>query len=97
LSLAYIRKDAQTNAILNEVGPSVSGPIRLAADFDFTRDAVQFSALLDGAWTPIGAAHQLVYRLDHFMGCRIGLFVYAAQEPGGTAHFADFTYRVKEE
>ncbi len=96
-SLDYTRKDAQTNAILNESGPSVSGPVRLAADFDFTRDAVQFSALLDGAWMPVGASHQLVYRLDHFMGCRIGLFMYATKEAGGSALFTGFTYTVEEE
>ena len=71
--------------------------IRLRADFDFTADTVQFSALLDGAWQTVGQPHQLVYRLDHFMGCRVGLFMYPTKETGGSARFTGFRYQVEEE
>lgn len=97
LTLACIRKDAQSGTVITDAGQPVSGSVRLAADFDFNCDTVQFGALLENAWLPVGAPHQLVYRLDHFMGCRIGLFVHATQEPGGAARFTDFTYLVKEE
>ena len=68
--------------------------LRLRADFDFDCDRVQLSYLDDNAWQPVGEPHQLHYRLDHFMGCRIGLFVYATKEAGGSARFTDFTYQV---
>lgn len=71
--------------------------VRLRADFDFTGDTVQMSWLDGGEWSPIGTTHQLHYRLDHFMGCRTGLFVHATQTPGGTACFRDFTMTVREE
>lgn len=71
--------------------------VRLRADFDFTGDTVQMSWLDGGEWSPIGTAHQLHYRLDHFMGCRVGLFMYSTKEPGGSARFTGFTYKVEEE
>ena len=77
--------------------PFEGGSVRLRADFDFTCDQVHFSALANGAWQPLGTPHQLVYRLDHFMGCRIGLFMSSTREPGGSARFSGFTYHVEEE
>ena len=68
--------------------------IRLRADFDFDLDQVRLSWLDGDVWQPVGEPHQLLYQLDHFMGCRIGLFTYAAQTVGGTARFTDFTYQV---
>ena len=70
------------------------------ARFDFTRDTVQFVILdmeNEKGWVTFGKPHQLVYRLDHFMGCRIGLFMYSTKETGGTAKFTDFSYHVEEE
>ena len=31
--------------------------------------------------------HKLYFKLDHFTGCRFGLFCYAAEETGGSACF----------
>ena len=70
---------------------------RLRAAFDFTRDTVQMAVQTGDGWTNIGQPHQLVYRLDHFMGCRVGLFVYSTQAAGGTACFRDFVYHAEEE
>ena len=36
----------------------------------------------------------MAFALDHFTGCRFGLFLYAAEETGGSAAFREFTYRV---
>lgn len=75
--------------------PAPGSRIRLRADFDFNSDTVQLSYQdMDGTWHCVGKPHQLVYRLDHFMGCRIGLFVYSTREHGGSACFADFTCQV---
>jgi len=73
------------------------GCVRLRAAFDFTRDTVQLAVQTGDGWTNIGQPHQLVYRLDHFMGCRVGLFVYSTQAAGGTACFRDFVYHAEEE
>jgi beta-xylosidase len=94
--LAYTRKDADKNEIITEAELPWAAEC-LRADFDFDKDTVQFSCVNQaGERTAIGPVHQLVYRLDHFMGCRIGLFVYSTVEAGGTAAFRDFTYGVEE-
>ena len=68
--------------------------ITLKVRFDFTNlaDTAVFSYLCDGQWLTVGTPHHLVYRLDHFMGCRIGLFCYATETVGGSAVFSDFQY-----
>lgn len=98
LYLVYTRKDAESGEIITEVDRPLGETARLHAEFDFTNDTVQFR-VLDGeeGWLPIGSPHQLVYRLDHFMGCRIGLFMYSTREAGGSARFTGFAYHVEEE
>ncbi len=73
----------------------MAGPaVRLRAAFDFRdmRDTVSFSFLRDGVWTPLGETHRLVYRLDHFMGVRVGLCAWSPTGKGGDAVFSDFRY-----
>ena len=68
-----------------------SRQVYLRIDFDFTenRDIAEFYYSEDGKeWKKAGDL-QLVYTLDHFMGCRIGLYSYGTQKTGG---FADFEY-----
>ena len=65
---------------------------RLRAAFDFDTDTVRFFFEENGAWRQLGGAHQLKYRLDHFMGVRAGLFCYSTKQSGGSAVFADFGY-----
>ena len=95
--LVYTRKDAATEEIVTELDRPLGDTPRLGAAFDFTRDTVQFTVQTAEGLQPIGVPHQLVYRLDHFMGCRVGLFMYSTQEPGGSARFTDFTYHVDAE
>ena len=35
-------------------------------------------------------SHRLYFKLDHFMGCRYGLFAYSTAKTGGSAEFYDF-------
>ena len=65
---------------------------RMRVLFDFSDDTARFEVLLEGGWQPFGGRHRLVYRLDHFMGCRVGLFCYATRSAGGSAVFSDFIY-----
>ena len=98
LYLVLTRKDAASGEIVTEEEHPFGATARLQAEFDFTMDTVQFLTLdADAGWVKIGQPHQLVYRLDHFMGCRVGLFMYSTKESGGTAWFTGFNYHVEEE
>ncbi|MDO4317486.1 MAG: family 43 glycosylhydrolase [Lachnospiraceae bacterium] len=66
--------------------------LRLEADFTEMKDEARFFYENAGRWEPIGIPHRLRFRLDHFTGCRFGLFVYAAEEIGGAAGFLEFRY-----
>lgn len=98
LYLVYTRKDADTGEIITAAECPLGETARLHARFDFTNDTVQFIlADTEAGRMPFGPPHQLVYRLDHFMGCRVGLFMYSTKEIGGSARFSGFTYDVEEE
>ncbi|MDO7908768.1 glycoside hydrolase 43 family protein [Paenibacillus sp. JX-17] len=69
--------------------------LKAAADFTNNIDICQFyykSRQNDEVWKPLGITHQMFYKLDHFMGCRFGLFLYSTRETGGTADFSNFQY-----
>ena len=98
LYLVYTRRDADTGGIITEAERPLGSVCRLHARFDFTNDTVQFIlADADAGNLEFGPPHRLVYRLDHFMGCRVGLFMYSTRETGGTARFTGFAYHVEEE
>lgn len=67
--------------------------LRLEADFSAGKDQARFYYQDGGAWRKVGKTHRLHFGLDHFTGCRFGLFVYATREKGGRAGFVDFVYR----
>lgn len=71
--------------------------VRMVYDFRDMHDTVRCFILRDEHWVPIGIEHQLVFKLDHFTGCRIGLFLYSTQRIGGAAQFTDFRYYVGDE
>ncbi len=71
------------------------GPvIRLKCQVNYTynTDTAEFFYEQEGKWVPIGIRHKLVFKLDHFTGCRFGLFYYSLKETGGYADFMDFRY-----
>ncbi len=76
--------------------PITKDIITLRAAFDYTCDQVQFFYERDGAFEPVANAHPLIYRLDHFTGCRIGLCAFNTMGNGGKALFRDFVYQVVE-
>ncbi|MDF2835453.1 MAG: acetyl xylan esterase [Paenibacillus sp.] len=67
--------------------------LKACGNFVDNADTCTFSYWEQGEWKPLGPAHKLVYKLDHFMGCRIGLFLFSTRSVGGTAAFTDFRYR----
>ena len=68
--------------------------IRLKIQVDFTgqKDEAEFFYFAEGEWHKIGITHKLYFKLDHFTGCRFGLFIQATKEVGGVAAFSDFVY-----
>lgn len=71
--------------------------IKLKVEVDFTKmkDEAQFFYFDGSTWTKIGITHKLYFKMDHFTGCRFGLFVYSTLEIGGKAAFMDFVYTEK--
>ncbi len=69
--------------------------VRLKVDVDFgqQKDEARFFYHTGSGWKKIGITQKLYFKLDHFTGCRFGLFVYATKETGGRAGFRDFQYR----
>lgn len=69
--------------------------LRLRADFADMRDEAVFSFDDGDGFRQIGTVHKLKFLLDHFAGCRFGLFVYSSKEIGGSGKFSDFVYLSK--
>ena len=40
----------------------------------------------------LGIPHEMRFTLDHFTGCRFGLYLYSTKETGGRASFSEFKY-----
>lgn len=57
-------------------------------------DTAEFSYRTDEqtAFTKLGDTHKLFFKLDHFVGCRFGLFLFSTKETGGMAEFSTFRY-----
>ena len=66
--------------------------LRIDADFSDMHDTCEFFYEENGKMLRAGGKHRLVYKLDHFTGCRYGLFVYSTQKTGGEAIFRNFIY-----
>ena len=67
--------------------------LRLTAVFsgeDGTTDTAFCEVDRGSGFEKIGQPHKLSFRLDHFTGCRFGLFVYSEAETGGEAGFKNF-------
>lgn len=65
--------------------------LRVRADFRSGKDMVYFYYFDHGEYKKAGE-QSLVFRLDHFTGCRFGLFLYSTSEAGGETAFSDFRY-----
>ena len=80
---------------LNRVSITKSS-VRLRVEVDFTdrRDEVCFFWWQDDHWNKAAPAHPIRFTLDHFTGCRFGLFMYSTRKAGGEASFRKFVYTV---
>lgn len=66
--------------------------LKVKADFAGQRDEAEFFYESDSEWKQLGTVHKLYFKLDHFTGCRVGLFVFSTKEKGGIGDFSDFQY-----
>ena len=66
--------------------------LKIAVDFTDMRDEAKFYYfdMEIGEYRQIGKIHKLYFKLDHFTGCRFGLFVYSTKVTGGSAKFENF-------
>lgn len=67
--------------------------LRAAVRFPGLEGRVCFEYLDASVWKPLGPEHTMTFALDHFTGCRFGLFLYSTRISGGRAAFSRFTYR----
>ena len=66
--------------------------LKIEVNFRDMRDESDYFYHDGNGWKKIGVTHKLRFGLDHFTGCRFGLFLYSTQETGGRAEFMDFVY-----
>lgn len=69
--------------------------LKIAVDFTDMKDEAEFFYFdkEKNGYRKIGITHKLYFKLDHFTGCRFGLFVYSTKEAGGVAVFENFVYK----
>ncbi|MBO7363339.1 MAG: acetyl xylan esterase, partial [Lachnospiraceae bacterium] len=68
----------------------------IRAHFGTSQDEPDYSQCfisLNGEKRKTGSDHKLRFRLDHFTGCRFGLFMMSEKKEGGSAAFSDFIYK----
>lgn len=90
----FANQDAQ-DELMEEI-PFAGSCVRFRLEASFEeKDEAAFFYFKDGEWMQIGVKHPLLFRLDHFTGCRFGVFCYANERSGGSAQFNDFVYECK--
>jgi beta-xylosidase len=70
--------------------------LRVQMRFDNMTDESTFYYLDHAEWKKIGVNQKLYFGLDHFVGCRFGLFMYSTRKIGGEASFKHFVYNQGE-
>lgn len=68
--------------------------LKVHLNFQDKKDEADFAYEDNGDWKTLGIRQKLYFKLDHFTGCRFGIFIYATRQSGGSADFMKFRYRV---
>ena len=78
-----------------EAYPVEGDTIRLKVEASFANmtDEAKFYYRDGYRFKKIGITHKLYFKMDHFTGCRFGLFIYSTKQSGGKAGFSEFVYR----
>lgn len=67
--------------------------LKVTADFTDKLDEAQFFYWDGCRWEMIGITKKLYFKMDHFTGCRFGLFYFSTEVTGGWADFMKFRYQ----
>ncbi len=96
LELLIAGRSVENGKMAMDLGALEKETVTLQLRFDYRdkADQVTFYVKKQEEYEPVGSTWQLRYTLDHFMGCRVGLFLYSTKEPGGEARFSDFRMKV---
>ena len=68
--------------------------LKVRANFSDNIDEVGFYYKEKEKWNKLGITQKLYFRLDHFVGCRTGLFLFSTKEIGGVVDFTNFVYKL---
>ncbi|MNC29037.1 hypothetical protein D3C75_772700 [compost metagenome] len=100
--MAHPAKDARISAPKVNTEPPVEfaripveSPVvtlKVRTVFDDHKDEASFYYQDGTEWKQLGIDHKLHFKLDHFCGCRFGMFLYSTKEIGGSADFMNFKY-----
>lgn len=71
--------------------------LKLRGSFEDNKDEVEFYYQQNNKWLKLGITHKIYFRLDHFVGCRVGLFIYSTAQIGGYVDFEKFEYHTLNE
>ena len=68
--------------------------LRMSAHFGGEKEYVQFSYWKKNtnSWETIGKEQEVTFALDHFTGCRVGLFQMATENVGGIAKMREYVF-----
>jgi beta-xylosidase len=77
--------------------PRADAALKVSMRFEEMIDEAIFYYLDGSEWKTLGVRQKLYFGLDHFAGCRFGLFMYSTKETGGEAGFGRFAYDQGEE
>ncbi len=95
LVMRHVEKRGDTEELIEEFAQPLEAEkvtLRATADFTNGKDMAAFSYRVGWRFAPAGPEHKLAFRLDHFTGCRFGLFCFSTAKPGGEAVFEAFRY-----
>lgn len=70
--------------------------LKVHTDFTDKLDEAACYYLADGEWKPLGIRQKQYFKMDHFTGCRFGLFLFSTKQTGGRADFLKFRYWKKD-
>lgn len=91
----YADRDYDSPAVEYARIPIQSSKATLKVEVDFTDkvDEARFFYRNGNEWIQIGITKKLYFKMDHFTGCRFGLFYYSTEVIGGWADFMEFRYQ----
>lgn len=68
--------------------------LKARGNFIDGKDECEFYYLNEMKWEKLGITHNMVWKMDQFIGCRFGLFLFSTKEFGGCAEFSNFKYNI---